>query len=223
MTSPTPTGHADVIIYDLDGVITTRDSFAALIVEQLRKAPLRFLRALPAAMAMFLGVNEEWKRQAAARVTAIAFAGMRDYEYAALATAFGIRIGDDPSWIRASTAERIRRQKADGAWIIIATATERRLAESLLEQASVPYDSLSASLLTETACGVEVDDHRVGQRKADALREQGIAIHDAEFVTDSMTDLPTARLAARVTLIGASQKTRERYSRRGISPTEVTP
>lgn len=212
-----------MIVYDLDGVITTRDSFTALIVEQLRRAPLRLLRALPAAATMLVSRRETRKRRAAARVAAIALTGMSDDYYTALATKFGTRIGGDPAWIRAETVERIRGQNAQGVRVVIATATEHRLARALLARAGVPYDLLSASVLNETAAGMEVVDHRVGARKTDALREQGVPIERVEFVTNSMTDLPTARAAAQVTLIGASQKTRERYAQAGVPITDPTP
>lgn len=113
--------------------------------------------------------------------------------------------------------QRIRRQHAEGARIVIATATERRLAEVLLAAAGIPYDLLSASILIETPSGMEFADHRVGTRKAEALREQGVPIEAAEFVTDSLADLPTARAAARVVLIGASPRTRRRYARAAVS------
>lgn len=220
MTSTTPGEHPAVIVYDLDGVITTRDSFTALMVEQLRRAPLRLMRALPAAATMLMTRREKRKRQAAARVAAIALTGMSDDDYTALATRFGNRIGGDPAWIRAETVERIRRQNAQGVRVVIATATEQRLAQALLAQTGVAYVLLSASVLGETATGMEVVDHRVGARKTDALREQGVPIEQAEFVTDSMTDLPTARAAARVTLIGASPKTRDRYAQAGVPITD---
>lgn len=223
MTNTTPEAHPAVIVYDLDGVITTRDSFTALIIEQLRRAPLRLLQALPAAATMLVSRREKRKRRAAARVAAIALTGMSDDDYTALAVRFGTRIGGDPEWIRAETVERIRVQSAEGVRVVIATATEHRLAQALLAQAGVPYDLLSASVLSDRAAGMEVVDHRVGARKTDALREQGIPIEQAEFVTDSMTDLPTARAAAQVTLIGASQKTRKRYAQAGVQTTDPGP
>ena len=99
MTSAMPGEHPVVIVYDLDGVITTRDSFTALIVEQLLRAPLRLLRALPVAATMLVSRREKHKRHAAARIAAIALAGMSNDDYTALATKFGTRIGDDPAWI----------------------------------------------------------------------------------------------------------------------------
>jgi phosphatidylglycerophosphatase C len=168
--------RADVVVYDLDGVITTRDSFTALILMRLRKAPLRLVQALPAAAAMLLGRHGELRHRAARRVAEIALAGMVERDYAELALAFGNSIGGDASWIRPEAVQRIRRQHT----------------------------------------GMVVTDHRVGARKTVALREQQVPIEEAEFVTDSMTDLPTAQVAARVVLIGASSKTRDRYARAGI-------
>lgn len=64
---------------------------------------------------------------------------------------------------------------------------------------------------------MRVADHRVGIRKAEALRDLRVPLENAEFVTDSITDLPTARAAARVVLIGASPRARDRFVRSGIS------
>lgn len=166
---------------------------------------------------MLLSRQEKCRRDAVARVTKVALSGLRDNDYSGLAAAFGKRIGNDHSWIRPATVERIRRQSAQGTRIVVATATERRLAQALLAQAGVPYDLLSASLLTESPTGMNVADHRVGVRKLEALREQGVAIDQAEFVTDSITDLPIARAAARVILVGASKKTRDQYARAGVT------
>ena len=216
MTDQPQTGHREVVIYDLDGVITAKDTFSALISAELRRAPTRLLRALPVIALMLLGRRAGSRGAAARNVTEIALAGMSDREYTELAEALGNRIGGDSRWIRTATVERMRDQRDAGVRIIIATATEHRLAESLLVRAEVPYDVLSASILEATATGMRIADHRVSGRKLEALREQGILVDRAEFATDSLTDLPTARAAARVTLIGASLATRKRYERLGL-------
>lgn len=216
MTDQPQTGDREVVIYDLDGVITAKDTFSALIGAQLRRAPIRLLRALPVVALMLLGRRAGSRGAAARKVTEIALTGMSEKEYNELAVAFGSRVGGDSRWIRASTVERMRDQRDAGVRIIIATATEHRLAEALLARAEVPYEVLSASLLEATATGMRIADHRVSGRKLEALRELGIPVEHAEFVTDSLTDLPTARAAARVTLIGASLATRKRYERLGL-------
>jgi phosphatidylglycerophosphatase C len=211
-----------VVVYDLDGVITRKDSFSGLVVERLRQAPHRLLEAMPAAGAMLLGEHTRHRHRSARRVAEIALSGLCESEYLALATSFGHHIGGRPSWMRSSAVRRIRRQHAKGARIVIATASERHLAQALLTRAEVPYDLLSASMLAETSTGMTVADHRVGARKTESLREQGIVIEEAEFVTDSLTDLPTARAAASVVLIGASSRTRERFARAGVSTALAT-
>ncbi len=132
------------------------------VVARLRQAPLRLLKAMPAAGAMLLGEHTGHRHRSARRVAEIALSGLRESEYLALAESFGHRIGGEPSW-------------------------------------------------------TAVSDHRVGTRKTESLREQGVVIEEAEFVTDSLTDLPTARAAASVVLIGASARTRERYARAGVA------
>ncbi|MGY4721434.1 haloacid dehalogenase-like hydrolase [Naumannella huperziae] len=209
-------GDHRLVIYDLDGVITRRDTFTALVIHRLRRAPFRLLRATMAAMPMLRG-DATSRHEAAQRVAEIAMTGLREREYIAEARAFGKRIAGDPCWIRPWAVDRLRRQHAKGARIVVATATERSLAAALLDHAAVPYDSLSASSLTETASGMQVADHRVGTRKMEALREMGVSIEDAEFVTDSTTDLPTAQVAARVVLIGASTRTHDKFLRSGVT------
>ena len=196
------------VVYDLDGVITRKDTFTALVVGQLMRSPLRLLRELPVLVNMLRGKKPEASR----RIAEIALAGMTDTDYTALATQLGRKIAADTKWMRFSAVQRIRHQHESGARIIIATATERRLAEALLAAAGVPYDLLSASLLNTTTSGLTVSDHRVGQRKKEALIELAVPIASAVFVTDSMTDLPTAEAASRVVLIGASERTRRRFS-----------
>ena len=217
MSAPAARDGTAVVVYDLDGVITRRDSFTAVVVDRLRRAPLRLLKALPAVVPMVLSMRADRRQRAARRVAQIALGGLHEPGYITLATAFGRRIGASPSWVRDEAVQRIRRQHAEGARIVIATATERRLAEALLAAAGIPYDLLSASALIETPSGMKFADHRVGMRKAEALREQGVPIEAAEFVTDSLADLPTARAAGRVVLIGASPRTRRRYARAAVS------
>ncbi len=144
MTASARRAGTGIVVYDLDGVITTKDSFSALIIQRLRTAPLRVLRSLPAAVTMLLCSQEDRKRRAARRVAEIALTGVGEREYSAYALAFGKRIGADPAWIRAAVVRRIRQQHDSGACVIIATATERRLAQALLASAGVPHDGLSA-------------------------------------------------------------------------------
>lgn len=188
------------------------------MAQRFRQSPQRLLATLPAVGLMLLSPRPGRRRRIAHRVAEIVLAGLAEHDYAALAADFGRRIGRDPEWMRAETVQRIRHQHAEGMQIVIATATERRLAEALLASAEVPYDLLSASCLNSTPTGMAVTDHRIGARKAEALRELGIPLDEAEFVTDSITDMSTARAAARIVLIGASARTRGRYARAGIIP-----
>ena len=124
-------------MYDLDGVITRKDTFTALVVGQLMRSPLRLLRALPVLVNMLRGKKPEASR----RIAEIALAGMTDTDYTALATQLGRKIAADTKWMRFSAVQRIRHQHESGAPIIIATATERRLAEALLRGRRRPLRS----------------------------------------------------------------------------------
>lgn len=211
-----PTPH--VVIYDLDGVITTRDTFTVFTIEQLCQRPLRLLPAIPLAIKRLFLRDDEHRRITGVRIARIALRGLDDPEFARRVASFGHRVGRSGPWIRSSAVERIRRQKAEGARIVIATATEHRLARVLLDTAGVPFDLLSGTTFTTTPTGMDVADHRLAERKVEALRELDVPVQDAEFVTDSFTDLPTAREARSVFLIGASARTRKKFQTAGIQP-----
>lgn len=207
---------ARLVVYDLDGVVTKRDTFAALLTTRLRASPLRLLRAAPWLVVWAMRRDPERRAAAARRIAVIGLATMREADYAELASRLGDRIGADSACLRLDVVERMREQKRDGACVVVATATEVRLAEALLRRAGVPFDLLSASILAETPEGMHLVDHRVGQRKAEALCEAGVRLSEAEFITDSATDLPTARLSGHVTLVGAGGRTRASFAREGI-------
>ncbi|CAM5287915.1 haloacid dehalogenase-like hydrolase [Corynebacterium variabile] len=207
---------APVIIYDLDGVITTRDTFTVFTAGQLCRRPLRLIPTVPVTVRRFFSRDEEYRRTSGLFIAGIALRGVDDRTFGRRVTDYGRRVGGSRAWIRSSTVDRIRRQKEQGATIVIATATERRLAAALLETAGVPYDLLSATEFTESPTGMQVADHRLGERKAESLRELGVDLAHAEFVTDSFTDLPTAREAGSVVLIGASVGTRRQFDNRGV-------
>lgn len=206
-----------VVIYDLDGVVTRKDSFTALLLYRLRTSPVRLVLTLPRAILWACARHSYDRARAARNIAARALRGMTDDEYTNLARSMGKRLGRDPNWIRQDMVERIQRQYAAGDHIVLATASEQRLAEALLEYAGVAYHTLSATQLRTTSAGITVQDHRIGHRKAQALEELGVPIADAEFVTDSATDLPTARLARQVTLVSTSRSTIRRFSAEGFT------
>lgn len=143
MSSSRP-DRPELVVYDLDGVITRKDTFTALIAYRLFRSPLCLFRSVWTALTT-LG---ESKASSSRRIAETALDGMTDGEYTALAEQLGQKFASDSKWIRTEAVHRIRRQHAQGARIVIATASERRLAEALLEGAGIPYHLLSASLLS---------------------------------------------------------------------------
>ncbi len=200
-------GGSGISVYDLDGVITRKDTFAALLLHRAARSPRAFARALPLLLRWAFAGDRKTRERYSRRITEAVLSGVSEPEYAGLAGRLGARIGADPRWIRQSIAERIAGQRAAGVRVVIATATERRLAEALLQRAGIVCDLLSASELTPSERGMRFADHRVGERKAEALLERGVPLERAEFITDSLADLPTGRLSASVLLVGASKRT----------------
>lgn len=215
----TPSESADLFVYDLDGVITRKDTFAALLASCSLRSPRTLARSLPGLL-RWASAREQRRREHYSRVlTESVLLSMSEREYVALAARLGDRMAADSGWIRQEIVNRIAAQRASGASVVIATATERRLAECLLRGVGISYDLLSASELEATGRGMRFADHRVGIRKADALVQAGVDIERAEFITDSLADLPTARLAARVVLVGASKRTIAGFAASGVTTT----
>lgn len=204
-----------LFIYDLDGVITTRDALTALVVERLRSVP-RAAAALPHVVARLLAFDDARSTWHAKHIVAVAMRGLDGADYRAFASRFGARLGADPRWVQAGIVRQIQSQHASGATIVVATASEHHLASALLDRAGVPYDRLIATRVDGAASGLEIVDYRIGSRKAEALVEAGVPLERARFFTDSATDLPTARLTASVGLVGASKRTVERFRRAGV-------
>ncbi len=209
-------GNPALVVYDLDGVIVRGDSFAVLLLQRAARSPISALRALPMLLRWALARSAETRAARSRAVTAVVLRGMTADEYARLAARVGRRIGADPRRLRLRLIDRIRSQRAAGVRVVIATASEEQLVSALLERAGVRVDLLSASSLGFGADGPRFADHRIGARKAEALLEAGIPIAEAEFLTDSVSDLPTARLARTVRLVGASSRTAARFVAAGV-------
>lgn len=221
MSQITPTGAPPLVVYDLDGVVTRKDSFTTLVVQQLRSRPVRLSMAVPVVSSWFLFRESEARSRAAARLVSLALGPMDEQAYADLAQDVGQRIGADPGQLHPEVIERVQAQHAAGSRIVVATATEHRLAAALLKAARVPYDLLSASALEHNEDGSWAIDHRVGARKAEALAELGVDLASAEFVTDSARDLPTARRSKSLVLVAPSPRSRRRFVRSGLPFTDL--
>ncbi|MCR8670103.1 haloacid dehalogenase-like hydrolase [Agrococcus sp. HG114] len=210
----TEPGMTDAVL-DLDGVLTTRDTFAALLTAAALRAPVAGARSAPE-LVRWLRAGHDVPRHAAASrdVARSLLRGMTEPQYEALAAAVGARLGAVAA--RRSMLEVAAGLRRAGAHVVVATGSEHRLAAAFLAAAGVEHDLLLASTLRWTPTGPEFDRHIRGEGKLSALREAGVDIERRRFWTDSFDDFPTAAAAASVVLVAPSRHSAARYRASGL-------
>lgn len=212
------------VVFDLDGVLSTRDTFTALLVERLRQGPWLIVPAVPGILAWARSRHDVERNAAAARrIAALALRGVPEVRYAALAARLGARWAADPAWVRRDVVERMRSERASGRPVVVATATERRLAAAFLAGIGAEPDLLVASELAWTGSGGRFVRHRRGAAKRDALLAAGVDLGAATFLTDSFDDHATAELAGELVLVHPSDRARRRYAASGLAFTAHPP
>ncbi|WP_306232872.1 HAD family hydrolase [Agrococcus beijingensis] len=208
------------VVLDLDGVLSTRDTFASLLVAAARRAPLTGIRSTSELVRWVRAGHDVPRHAAATREVARALLrGVTEPTYDALALDVGSRLGRVAA--RPSMVEVAARARDAGAHIVVATGSEHRLAAAFLAAAGVEHDLLLASTLRWTPSGPVFDRHIRGDGKLAALRDAGVDIERRRFWTDSFDDFPTARAAASVVLVSPSRHSAERYRASGLETTTI--
>ncbi|WP_347753771.1 HAD family hydrolase [Agrococcus sp. ProA11] len=209
------------VVLDLDGVLSTRDTFAALLVAAARRRLPTALRSSPELVRWLQAGHDVVRHAAASREVARSLlSGMSESAYDALAMRVGRQLGLRSA--RASMVEVAARCRREGAHIVVATGSEHRLAAAFLAAAGVEHDLLLASTLRWTPTGPVFDRHIRGEGKLATLREAGVEIERRRFWTDSFDDFPTAQVAASVVLVAPSRHSAARYRSSGLV-TELLP
>jgi phosphatidylglycerophosphatase C len=216
------TGSSDVVV-DLDGVLSTKDTFTALLVRRFIRAPGRIVAVMPALWAWVTSRGDPERNAAAARrVAQLALRGLDEAAYESLAQDLTTRIAADPSWVHPEVIDLVRTLRGDGRRIIVATATERRLAELFLEAIGVDWDMLVASEISWGIDGPQLVAHRRGAAKLAALRDAGVIVEACRFYTDSFDDRATAEAAAELILVHPSRQSVQRYAATGVRFAEMS-
>ncbi|KAA6437951.1 haloacid dehalogenase-like hydrolase [Agrococcus sediminis] len=204
------------VVLDLDGVLSTRDTFATLLVAAARRSPFVGVRSAPVLVRWVRAGHDVPRHAAASREVARSLLrGVTEPMYDALAHDVGTRLGRVAA--RASMVEVAAEGRRAGAHIVVATGSEHRLAAAFLAAAGVEHDLLLASTLRFTETGPVFDRHIRGEGKLAALREAGIDVERRRFWTDSFDDFPTARAAASVVLVAPSRYSAASYLASGLT------
>lgn len=207
-----------VVLFDLDGVLTRRDTFGTLVTRRLQRQPWRLPATGPALPLLGLSVSVPRLRGPVARhLVRSALFGVSLKAGREECAALGAEFAATPSWLRAEAIAAAIEYVDAGARVVVVTATERHLARALLDGVGLDAVELVASELARTPLGLELNPHNYGPAKLDGLARAGIRPPFAVMHSDSAADLPLLRLADEPVLVAAPRadvrRVRERLGR----------
>lgn len=190
-----------VVLFDLDGVLTRRDTYAAFVTRRIVRGPLRLLLALPLVPLMLLPAT---RRQAGGLLVRLSLVGLSVARYRALAHAFGAGLAVTPRAVHADCVAAIHRHRADGARVVVVTACEESVARALLDGLGLADVELVGSRLRRSGRRWEVAVHNLGDEKPRQLLARGIAPPWDAAYSDHVVDLPMLREARVAVLVNPS-------------------
>jgi phosphatidylglycerophosphatase C len=214
------TGPATVV-FDLDGVITSRDTFATVVTRRLVRAPWRLVLALPALPLMAVTAGRpQWRGLVARYLVRVALLGSDLDRVGDEVSRLAAEFARTPDWLCPVGVEAARRHLAAGDRVVVLTATERTLARTLLDELGLGDAELLASGLVRAPGGVRMHPHNYGVRKLEALRAAGVPRPWTVMYTDSWADRPTLAEVQQVVLVRPTPRLLERA--RSTWPGKVT-
>ncbi|HYF73917.1 MAG TPA: haloacid dehalogenase-like hydrolase [Nocardioides sp.] len=202
------------VVFDLDGVITARDTFATLVTRRLRRAPWRLALALPALplMAATSG-RPAWRAPVARYLVRVALLRSDPGTAREEARRLALEFAATPDWLCPAGLDAARRHLAAGDRVVVLTATEQTLARTLLDEVGLRDAELIASGLASAPGGARMRPHTYGARKLEALRTAGVPRPWAVMYTDSWADSPVLAEVDQVVLVAPAPRLLERARR----------
>jgi phosphatidylglycerophosphatase C len=203
-------------VFDLDGVIARGDTLGSLVGRRLRRRPVLVPAAVPLILA-WVAVGRADPRRAgiSRRVVRHAFRGLDDAGFTQLASSHGAELARRRGWVVERGVGAVRAAIARGDRVVIATASEERLARGFLEGVGLEGVEVIGTRLDFVDGRVSHRWHNFGAAKIDALRSRGVVLADAYFYTDSADDLPLAREVMRTILVNADAAALRRFRASG--------
>lgn len=208
-------------LFDLDGVLSRRDTMATLVIRVLRTRPWRVLAVVPlvvaAAAASPAGDLRPRLNRALVR---IALRGMTRETYDRLARSTGAALAGNPRVPSEPLRARVR-QELERARVVVVTASEQTLARAFVDGLGLTSVEVIGSRLRDDGAGLRIAFHNVGRHKVGSLRLRGLTLDGATLYTDSASDLPLARVVWRTVLVNGGMRSRRLFRRNRRVSTEV--
>jgi len=202
-----------IVLFDLDGVLSHRDTMSHVVIRRFAQHPLRIPFGLPMLAASLLhDPTNDNRAKLNRRLVALALRGLQHTDYNAIADSAGDRLALAPHWPVLAAIARAGHHLELGDRVIATTASERRLARRYLDAVGLGAVELLASELKATFTGLAFVTHNYGVQKVVALDRARIDLADAILYTDSSSDLPLALRCRETVLVNASAATARRLS-----------
>ena len=200
------------IVFDLDKVLLGGDGTTLFLHGRLRQAPARALPLLLASPALLPSAAVPQVRPLAARALTRLAVGGPDGEddVDAVAEAYREALTRKPEAAVADAIGCLRRHRAAGDRVVVATGCEETLARGFL--AAIGLGDLDVVGSTGSLRPPRVR-RAMGGTKADMLAERGYPSPWSAVYSDSTSDLPLFAGTARPVLVNADEKAARRVER----------
>lgn len=222
-SSATPASHPAVVLFDLDGVLASRDTFATFVLRRFRRRPLKMLLALPV-LPLLVATRRRPRLHGAINrhLVRVALLGDEVQEVRAEAAELGGEFARTATWILRPGVEQALNHLSRGDRVVVVTATERGLARSLLDGIGLTEVELVASELAQGRSGPRLQPHNYAGEKRRRLLAAGIAEPWEIVYSDSLSDEPLLIAARRRVLVNPSRTLLTRAQRRMSSVETAT-
>ena len=200
----------DVVVFDFDGTLVTRDSFLDFAFGYCVRRPARFLLVV-ACLPLSLVLAMHSRSHGASLLLWALTLGTSTRSFAAALR----RYASDtlPSYADEAVFVELARQIQAGKRVVIATGTMPILVRGLLSARKLGAIPIVGSRLRRRFGGLVAETHCIGTTKVRELqRKLGIRQWSTVY-TDSFADRPLLRGAKNITLVSPSSRTLARTQR----------
>jgi len=198
---------ANVVVFDFDGTLVSRDSFLDFALGYCVRRPLRLLLVvalLPVALPIGL---RSWRRAAAILVWGLTL-GTSTHRFARALHRYARETL--PRYANEALFVELGAQIEAGHRVVIATGSMPLLVRSLFRARKLPLIPIVGSRLQRRWGGLTTETHCIGKTKVRELqRRLGISQWSAVY-TDSFADRSLLRGARSITLVSPSERTLRR-------------
>jgi phosphatidylglycerophosphatase C len=202
---------APTVVFDLDKVLLSDDASLVFLRGRLHQAPWRALLLLAAApLLIALAVLPQSRPLGARIMTRLAIGGRPEGDVDAVATAYREAVARTPEVVIADALAAVRRHRAAGDLVVVATGCEETLARGYLQ--AIALGELEVIGSTGRLWPPSVR-RTMGEGKVRRLIERGHPPPWAAAYSDSDSDTPLFAGTPRPVLVNADQRAAERVAR----------